>query len=196
MASVNIAGPDGPVTLAATPAGLVCPATATISGGEVAVSIPILSSGAYTITATQGAQSDTCVVTVPAAYVASETYDLTDDLSQVIMALRHAGNGNAYHYDDELNDADEIDAEDRTFALAVAGTAEGPVVGGKTIEYQALVAYRDDHVPVSDMTEFANYINRYADWPAYVMSATCLESLTQPISGAQCAIYRISIQVR
>jgi hypothetical protein len=191
-ASVHISGADGTVALASTPAGLVCPTSATISGGEVDVDIPIRSSGTYTITATQGVQSEACVITVPSVYVSATSYDLIRDIADVIELMRHT-DGNCYHYDETLfDDAEGLDYEDRAFTIQQSQGEHAGIIGGTLFSFDVAVAYRDQPPP-SDQAQLINYLNREAEWPAYVAAAYCQSAIPQ--MGTPVVIYQLQVQL-
>jgi hypothetical protein len=190
--SVHISGQDGVVTLASTPHGLDCPASATISGGEVDVAIPIMSVGTYTITATQGVLSDTAVVIVPGNYQATEDYDLVQDIADVIEDMIPAS-GNAYHYDEiVIGDDGRLDAEDHVFGVRVVGAIEGPIVGGKTIMVEvAVVSF--PQVSPADVEALQNYLSQEADWPAYVGAVVCNQVQVNELNGGDIVIYQLEV---
>jgi len=189
---VHVTGEDGTVTLASTPAGLQCPASATIASGEVDVSIPILSPGTYTITATQDHGSDTAAVIVPANYVVSTDYDLIQDVADVLEALI-PDSGNTYHYDEiVIDDSGRLDTEDRVFGVRLAGTIEGPIVGGKTMMVDIDVVAVPQALP-TEIENVQNYLTQTADWPAYVGAAVCNTVDITPVSGGEIVTYKLEV---
>jgi hypothetical protein len=190
--SVHITGEDGTVSLTSAPHGLDCPATATISSGEVDVSIPIMSAGTYTITATDDTGSDTAVVVVPGNYQATEDYDLVQDIADVIEDMIPAA-GNAYHYDEIVIDDDgRLDAEDHVFGVRVIGTIEGPIVGGKTIMAEVAVASFPQVSP-AEVEALQNYLSQEADWPAYVGAVVCNQVQVNALNGGDIVIYQLEV---
>ena len=190
---LHLSGAEGAVTLASTPAGLEVPASATISSGEATVTIPIMSAGTYTITATQGALSDTAVVTVPAIYVASDDYDLTRDAADVVEAFRPSTGGNNYHYDEELFGVeDKSDCEDRVFSIRIDGVQEGPVIGGKTVSLMIGVVAEPEARP-ADIQAMQDYLTQDAEWPSYVGACVCNVAAVARDGGADMIIYQAEI---
>jgi hypothetical protein len=191
---LHITGPDGAATVTSSPAfGLSgLPASVTISGNEADLTLTKMTPGTYTITVTQGATMASCTVVIAAAYVASDTYDLVQDIADVVEAITPAS-GNCYHYDEVIITEDgRLDSEDRVFGVRVMGATEGPIVGGKTVTVEVAVVAQVQASP-ADIEAMQNYLTQYAEWPDYVGAVVCNDAMITPLAGGDLIIYTIEV---
>ena len=188
---LHLTGEDGACAVTASPVvGLSgVPATVTIASGEADLTLTKMSAGTYTITATQGALTDTCAIVVPVGFAAATEYDLVQDIADMIETY-----GVGYHYDPELLTDTGGDLEDRMFTVRETDVVDGPMIGGKTVTI-AVDAYYRNRAPSSDAKALIDYLNCEADAPSYVHALFATGGMVTDFEGAQKITYEIQVSL-